>query len=174
MTKLRTDQAQCIVHVYREGLFSSIGHDVELEFRRLEVDVGEDDRISATFDLRSLDVVGALENGKIKRDKLSASDRRDILDNAAKALDVHKHPKAVFESEKVERSEDSVRVSGLLTLHGESESVDVTASRTDGTWVARLTLHQPAYGIKPFKALLGGLKIKPDVDIEMRIPDSRA
>jgi hypothetical protein len=43
--------------------------------------------------------------------------------------------------------------------------------RADGDrWVTDLKLHQPDFGIKPFSAALGALKVKPDVIIRVSVP----
>jgi hypothetical protein len=36
--------------------------------------------------------------------------------------------------------------------------------------VGEVTLHQPDYGIKPYSAMLGTLKIRPDVKVRIRLP----
>jgi hypothetical protein len=36
--------------------------------------------------------------------------------------------------------------------------------------VAEIKLHQPDFGIKPFTAALGALKVKPDVVVRVSVP----
>ena len=45
---------------------------------------------------------------------------------------------------------------------------DVPASIDD--WVAELKLHQPDFGIKPYSAALGALKVKPDILVRVSVP----
>ena len=51
-------------------------------------------------------------------------------------------------------------------LHGRSR--EITLKRT-GDDEAEVTLHQPDYGIKPYSAMFGALKIKPDIRVRLRL-----
>ena len=151
----------CRVTVSPEGMASSMGHIVDLQVTELSFDVGEDDAITAEFDADSLQVVS--EGPK-------DSDRKDIQKNAAKTLEVNKYPKFRFRSTSVQRDGDRARIDGELTLHGKTNPIS-TEARDDGQrWVAEVTIDQRDYGIKPFSAMLGALKVKPEVQIKISVP----
>ncbi|MBW1758625.1 MAG: YceI family protein, partial [Deltaproteobacteria bacterium] len=59
---------------------------------------------------------------------------------------------------------------GTLQLYGKSRSIQTSVRATGGRWVAELKLHQPDFGIKPFSAALGALKVKPDVLVRVSVP----
>jgi len=170
MPSLRPEQAECHVSVFKEGALSRVGHDVRLRFAKLSFAIGDGESMKAEFDIASLEVVGALEHGKVRPHVLSAKDQRDIAANIRKVLQPERYPKAKFESTKVEATDDGYRISGTLSLCGRTRGLELVARRHDGKVVVETTLQQPDFGIKPFKALLGALRIQPGVRVEMSVP----
>ncbi len=162
--------ARCSVIAYKEGLLSAVGHNVRLEVERFEIRIDEDG-VEADFDATSLRPVCAVKDGRDDPGALSAKDlgtiagyvRKDILDSA-------RYPSIRFRSVDYAPDDDEITVEGELELHGETRDIDLTAEREGDEWVARVRLRQPDFGIRPFKALMGALKIKPEVDVELRIP----
>jgi polyisoprenoid-binding protein YceI len=70
----------------------------------------------------------------------------------------------------VARDGDRARIEGDLTLHGVTKPISVEA-RDDGQhWNAKIVLDQRDYGIKPFSAMLGALKVKPNVEVTISVP----
>jgi polyisoprenoid-binding protein YceI len=63
-------------------------------------------------------------------------------------------------------------VTGNLTLHGQTRSVTATIREDGANWTTDVTLQQPDFGIKPYKALGGALKVKPEVRVTVRVPKS--
>jgi len=154
--------AECRVFTFKEGLLSAVAHDLELDVGRFEVEVAGDGSIRASFDPTSLGVVHALSNGAPAPDALSRRDRAKIDANIAKdVLHPKRHPSIRFESTEV--TDEQVR--GRLELHGRTR--DITLDRRGDEVEA--TLHQPDFGIAPFSAMLGTLKIKPDVRVRLRL-----
>lgn len=138
-----------------------MGHIVDLQVTTLSFDVGEDDAITAEFDAASLTVVS--EGPK-------PSDRADIEKNAAKTLEVNKYSKITFTSTSVQRDGDRARIEGDLTLHGVTKPISAEARSDGARWNAEVTINQRDFGIKPFSAMLGALKVKPEVQIKISVP----
>lgn len=142
---------------------AAMGHDVDLSVTTVSFEVGDDDSISAEFDADSLQVVS---------EGPSESDRKDIERNAAKTLETQKYSKIRFRSTSVVRDGDRAKIDGDLTLHGVTNPISVEA-RDDGTrWTAEVTLDQRKYNIKPFSAMMGALKVKPEVKVTISVPSS--
>jgi polyisoprenoid-binding protein YceI len=155
------EAVDCRVSVFREGLMSSVGHDVDLRVTDLSLEVGEDDTITGKFQTDSLQVVS---QGP------SESDKKDIQRNAVKALSAQKYPTIRFSSTSVHRDGDRAKIEGDLTLNGVTNTIS-TEARDDGThWVAEITLDQTKFGLKPFSAMLGALKVKPEVKVTISVP----
>jgi YceI-like domain len=150
----------CRVSVFREGLLTSFGHDLTLKVTNLSLEVGDDDGIVADFDPSSLRV----------ETEVSASERKDIEKNAEKTLEPQKYPKIQFRSVSAVREGDRARIEGDLTLHGVTNPLSVEARDDGARWKATIVLDQRKFGIKPFSAMLGGLKVKPEVEVEISVP----
>lgn len=164
--RFHQDNADVLVFTFKEGLLSAIAHDLKIRVTRFSIDVDQaTNAITATFDPASLEVVAAMKNGQEAPGSLSDPDRRKIEENIRNdVLQVKKYPEIRFASTSVEEDDATgYRVRGLLTLHGQTREVTFT-SRTDGEGqVAEVKIHQPDFGIQPYSAMLGTLRIKPDV-----------
>lgn len=163
------DAATASVHVLteKEGVLSAVAHDLELEVRRFTV-TADDQAITARLEPGSLQVLHALKGGRAS-DALSAKDRKDILTNLAKeVLD----PRGVitFASTSVVRRGADLEVKGTLTLNGKARPLAFTARRQGDRLTADVLLHQPDFGIRPFSAMLGALKVKAGVVVRLSLP----
>ncbi len=161
--------AQCHVLTQKEGLLSAIAHDLQLEVTdfAIEVDFGA---IRMRCNPNSLRVLHAMKDGQ-PLEVLSEKDKQEIQGNIARdVLEVSKYPEITFVSTEVSRTPSGARVTGTLTLHGTSKSIE-SEVRIDGTWyLAEIPLHQPDFGIKPYSAMLGTLKVRPDLVIRVAVP----
>lgn len=138
-----------------------MGHDVTFQVTSLSLDVGDDDGVTVDLDAGSL---------RVTTEAVKESDRKDIEKNTEKTLEVRKYPKIQFRSASVVRDGDRARIEGDLTLHGVTSPISVEA-RDDGQhWNAKIILDQREFGIKPFSAMLGALKVKPEVEVNISVP----
>jgi len=168
------DNADILVFTFKEGLLSAIAHDLKLRVTRFSIAIDEETRaIDARFEPGSLCVVTAMKNGAEAPGALSDSDRRKIEDNVANdVLHPEKFPEVRFVSTSVEEDDGGTgyRVRGRLTLCGQTRDVDFV-SRSDGEGqVCEVKLHQPDWGIQPYSAMLGTLRIKADVIVRVALP----
>jgi len=173
---VRHDQstAQCLVFTYKEGMLSRVGHDLKLRCERFSVEV-EPDRVSATFDPSAFVVVAALKNGRENPGALSAKDQRQILDNMRReVLHPDRYPAIRFSSTRVAAELRTIRVEGELELHGARRPIVVVARQVAGELIAEVDLNTPDFGIAPFSALLGTLKVKPRVKVRVVVPAAPA
>lgn len=160
--------AECLVHTWREGLLSRAGHDLQLRVREFQVRFTESG-VEAVFDPRSFEVVAAMEGGRPRPNLLSERDKRQVVDNIERqVLHTSRFREIRFESGPVD--DDATELRGRLTLHGIERAVTVELAREDDARVARLRIHQPDFRIEPFRAMLGALRIRPEVDVVLRIP----
>ena len=99
---------------------------------------------------------------------LTDSDRREIAATARRLLAVDRHREAEFVATRFQSAgEDGGAMDGTFTLRGLARPLRLQASRA-GTDRYRVTgtVLQSAYGIKPYSAFLGALKVRDAVDIE--------
>jgi polyisoprenoid-binding protein YceI len=164
--------ARCTVLTWREGLLSAVGHDLVLAVTRFEIEV--DDvarRVEARFDAGSLHVVSARRDGHELPGALGGSERRQIDEAVARdVLDADRHPEIRFASTAVDDDGPGFRARGALALHGVERPLVIPVRREGACWVAEARLHQPDYGIVPYRALLGALRVRADVLVRVELP----
>lgn len=172
---IRFDQgsAECLVATFKEGLLSAVAHDLLLRVERFRVEVDPERRVVAgSFDPASLRVVDAVRDGRPAPGVLTAANKSEIESNVARwVLEPDRHPEIRYASTSVEdRPEGGFAVDGALALHGVERPLRVLVE-PDGTgFLARATVHQPDFGIRPYSALLGALRVRADVEIRLRLP----
>ena len=165
------ENADCHVFTFKEGLLAAAGHDVKLRVGDFEV-TADRRGVRGTFEASSLEVVCAMARGAEVPDALSDSDKATIEGYVQDdILQTGEHPEILWETTRMRRDGDgTLRVEGKLTLHGRTKPVKATVTTEGDRLVARARIRQPDFGIKPFKALLGALKIKPVVEVELSVP----
>ncbi|MEZ4362406.1 MAG: YceI family protein [Kofleriaceae bacterium] len=173
MLKLDASAVECRVFTFKEGALSALAHDLELRVTRLTLEVGDEGAapraVRATFDARSLVVLHALRDGK-PTSELSDSDKSKIVETLQReVLDVRKHSEIVYQG-RAEAAGDGFALTGELTLTGRRRAVPLRAAPQGRRMVAETTLHQPDFGIKPYRALLGALKVRPEVKVRISLP----
>jgi polyisoprenoid-binding protein YceI len=175
MATFDASSADCRVFTFKDGALSALAHDLELRVTRFAIEVqqsGRDHTVTATFEAASLVVVHALKNGQ-PTDQLSESDRRKIEKTIGDVLDVRKHPQIRFEATVVAQSSpggDGFVLTGQLALQGRRRTMGLQARPRNGRMTVEATVHQPDFGIRPYTALLGALKVRPDVQVRISLP----
>ena len=171
MPTYRDAELECFVLTFKEGMLSAIAHDLKIAVERGSVTVMDDGSIEATFDPTSLRVVCARKGGKDAPGTLSAGDKKKIEGNIAKdVLHSRKHGEVRFVSKSVAQDGERATITGELTLHGTTQPIAATATKEGGRWVTEVPIHQPDFGIKPYTAMLGTLKVQPTVKVRLSLP----
>ena len=165
--------ATLTVRTGREGVAARAGHDLVLEPTRWNGSLvlgDERSELSVTVDAASFEV--RQSTGGVK--PLTEDDRAQIRRNIAdKVLRIAQHPTITFASTAVERTSDqTVAVAGDLTIAGVSRPVQFDIAMARARLRAELSVLQSEFGIRPFSALMGTLKVADAVEIsaEARLP----
>ena len=168
------DNATLQVKTYREGMASKAGHDLVIDVTSWHATVtsGQDstpESVALSADASSLRV----RDGHGGAKPLSDKDRTDIVKNIDKK--VLGGGEIDFRSTAVERpgSDGRLQVSGELQIGGTARPVSFDLSMSpDGHVEGRVPLKQSEWGIKPFTALMGALKVRDDVEVvlDARLP----
>lgn len=165
-----TPDLDCSIFAFKEGVLSRVGHDLRLRVGRWEV-THSDGVVSARFETASVAVVAAQRDGRDAPGLLSSSDIRQIEKALAdEILEVRRFPTVSFTAKVAARDEARARLEGALTLKGIERRLVVEARLDGERWAATVALHQPDFGITPYRALLGALKIRPDLRVDVRVP----
>ena len=169
-------QGTLLLHTGREGMAKKVGHDLVIQASQwsAKVNVDADNPAASTaivtVDTHSLAVISGEGGAKALSDK----DRKDIKENIdKKVLKTDKFPEITFQSTRVDsKGADKATVHGDVTIMGTARpaSMDITLNGNKAT--GTMTLKQSDWGIKPFSALMGTLKLADvlKVTVEATVP----
>lgn len=172
MARYDASSAECWVFTFKEGLLSSVAHDLRLRVGSFWIEVAEGaGSIEASFDTSSLSVDTPMKDGAPNPNALSAADKLKIAEQIREdVLHSARHPTARFRSSSVTaRADGGYDLAGELTLHGVTKPLVARTALVAGRQQLELSLHQPDFGITPYRAMLGTLKIRPDVQIRLTL-----
>lgn len=174
MQRFDQSSAICRIFTYKEGILSYLTHDLRISVTSFSIAIGGNDHfIDAHFDARSLRVDCAMDNGKERPDLLSSRERNDIDNNIIKnVLHTETYPDIILLSSSVRKEEEkNYLVKAALTLSGRKQEISFGVRKEDSKrYIADVKLHLPDFGITPFSALLGAIRIKPDILVQIEIP----
>jgi polyisoprenoid-binding protein YceI len=170
MARFDETSASCEIFTFREGVLSAVGHDLKLRAGRFAIEV-QTDSVRALFDLSSISLVAAMRSGREDPGALSPRDRREIEQAcASEVLEVQKFAEATFVSSAVRATDAGWSVTGALSLHGRTLEGEFEVRRESGRAVARIDLDVRRFGIKPYSAMLGALRVQPRVTVVVSTP----
>jgi polyisoprenoid-binding protein YceI len=167
--RLGPDNSTLSVRTGRGGAAAKAGHDLVIAVTSWEamLEVGEDPdatSIGLTADAGSLRVQKGTGGMQALGDDDKANIRQTIDDEVLKRQDI------VFRSTSVQPAADGSRLSvqGDLTLAGTTQPIafDLVTGE-DGTLAATAVVTQTRWGIKPYSALFGALKVLDDVEVAL-------
>ena len=167
-----------LIKTGRAGLGRGVGHDLTIEVTRWSATatVADDpagSSVAAAIETGSFEVregVGGLK-------PLTSSDRTEILKNIRdKVLKTREHPLITFRSTSAEGTPEAFTVEGDLTIKGVTRSATVRGQVSGDRLTGSATVVQTRWGIKPYSAMLGQLRVADAVTIEfdLRIPPETA
>jgi polyisoprenoid-binding protein YceI len=167
-----TDKGRITLRTHRDGLVAQAGHDLTIDAVRWsgELAVAEDlapTSLTARIDLSALVVREG--TGGIK--PLTDRDKREIAVTARKVLTADRYPEATFSTTAFDQAADGGgTIEGTLALAGRSRPQRLTVTQPEpGHYLAKTTVRQTDYGIKPYSAFLGSLKVADAVDVEIEL-----
>ncbi|MFB9834684.1 YceI family protein [Actinoallomurus acaciae] len=153
----------------RSGLGRRAGHDLTMEVARWSgeavIDLGDPSAsaVTAEIDPASFEVVEG--GGGVVA--LTAADRIEILKTVReKILKTRAHPAIRFRSTGAAGSPAAFTVEGELTIMGVTRPVTVRGRIFDDRLTGEATVVQSRWGIKPYSALFGQLRVADEVKIE--------
>lgn len=167
----KIDDASIHVLTFKDGLLARLAHDLRLELGRHAINV-EGDTVSGLFWPDTLTVAGTLADGRLNPSGLSAKDCRDVVDNLQrKILETRKYPTVEFSGKISSRNEASLTIEGTLTIKGKSQNITLSANRNRGRVQGEVTLVPTRWGIRPFKAALGAIKLQDRISVGFDLAD---
>jgi hypothetical protein len=170
--QLDSDSAECLIFTFKEGLFSAVAHDLKLRVDEFEVAIDEPTRsVAAIFNADSLRVIAAMRDGNEDPAALSEENRHQIeLNIRLDVLESRQFPDIVFVSESVDEKDKGYIVRGELALHGVTQRITFPVTRRSDALLAEVHVYQPDYGIVPYSAMMGAIRVRPTVNVRLTVP----
>jgi len=163
------------VRTYREGVAAKVGHDLVMDVTRWEatVEIADASSVELTADPRSLEVREGLHGLK----PLSGRDRVEIRKNIDEKV-LRGRPIG-FRSSALRADGGRLAVEGDLTIAGVTRPITATLDLDDdGNVSGTIPVTQSEWGIKPYRGMMGALKVRDELElvITARLPaaDSRS
>lgn len=163
--------ARLLVRTGRDGVAARVGHDLTITFAEWsgQLTLTGDDvaaaSVRATFETSSIKILDG-SGGALP---LTPIDRREIRRTARRLLEVDQHPIATFASTSIERAGERATIAGTLSIRGASAPVTIVVSTHGNGWRGATTIRQTSFGIRPYRAFLGALRLADEVDIEVEV-----
>jgi len=156
------ENARLTIRTTRQGAAAKAGHDLLIEVGTWEatLDLESQPALTLIADSRSLRVIEG--TGGLKA--LSEDDKVDIKKTIDK--EVLKGTPIEFRSSEVRESSGGFSVQGELSLNGKRAPVSFElATGDDGRVTGSATVKQTEFGMKPYTALFGALKVADEVTV---------
>jgi polyisoprenoid-binding protein YceI len=167
---LGPDDGTLSVRTGRTGTVAKAGHDLLIHVAAWSATLDlETPRVTLDADATSLHVVEGTGGMKSLDEDDRANIRQTIDDEILKRADIR------FRSTAAERTDGGLAVRGELTLVGATRPLAFDLALDDGRVKGVALLTQTEWGIKPYSALFGALKVADEVRVEIdaRLPQSR-
>lgn len=166
--QLGPDDGTLKLYTFREGVAQKVGHDLVIEVTGWSAvatvaESGELSAVELEVDSRSLQV----REGHNGLKPLSDRDRREIVSNIEGKV-LHGSP--------IRFVSDAIDLTGGLTVRGRLTIVEVERPANfelqlgdDGRVTGRLAVVQSEWGIKPYRGLMGALKVRDEVQLGLDV-----
>lgn len=168
----------------RDGLAATAGHDLTIEITQWSAELEVTDDLAPTgltvrADMNSL----VVREGRGGVKPLTDRDRREIAGTARRMLRADQFPAATFTATQFDRNGEGGTLTGTLSLAGRDRPLRLTVTSTNGSgevgpadgpgpggsYHATAVVRQTDFGIKPYTAFLGALKVSDQVRLEIDV-----
>ena len=168
--RVGADDRTLQVRTYREGLAQKVAHELIIDVGQWDAaaEVSADGTLSAVqldADPGSLQVREGLHGLKPLTDKDRADIRKTIAEKILRGRPI------VFRSTAVEPANGGLAVRGELELAGSTRSASFELNVTaDGRLRGTLPVTQSEWGIKPYRGMMGALKVRDQIEVILDVP----
>ncbi|MGA8329880.1 MAG: YceI family protein [Mycobacterium sp.] len=166
---LNSSDGELLIRTGVTGPAAAVGHRLTIAMRRWQAtttwDADEPVAAELAVEVDSLQVV----RGEGGLTPLSGPEKVVVRRNALGSLDARKFSRIVYSTNAIEKTEEGYRLSGDLTIRGNSrpQVVDVRADDDGDSWrlSSETVITQSDFGVKPYSQLLGAVKVADDVTV---------
>ena len=160
------DNATLTVRTKKGGAAAKAGHDLEIAVTKWSatLEVGESPSASLTADSTSFRVIEGTGGVKPLDDEEKAAIPETIDEDVLKGTAIEFHASRV----EVDRGGHTVDIEGELELFGAKKPVSFSLGvGFDGRLAGTARVKQSEWGIEPYTALFGTLKVADEVEVEI-------
>lgn len=166
--KLGPDNGTLLVRTKKGGAAAAAGHNLKIEVATWSatLEIAEDpaqSRIELTADSRSMKVLEGSGGVMNLGDDDKANIKQTIDEEVLKGATIEFHSTQV----QIGPATDQVHVVGELELAGARAPVTFELSVPDGRLTGSAIIKQTDFGMKPYSALFGTLKVLDEVTVEV-------
>ena len=169
--RLGPKSGRLLVNTTRTGLGAKAGHDLTIEVTRWHGHATVDTAVPANSSVTIQVDVGSFQvrqgTGGVK--PLTGTDRAEIHKTLKQILHTAQHPTITFRSRRVAGSATSFACDGELTIMGVTQPVTLQGRVTDGRVIGGATVVQSRWGIRPYSAFFGALKLSDEVNVDVDV-----
>ncbi len=163
-----TAKSVMTVHVYKSGLLSAFGHNHEIAaaIASGKVNVAN----------REVELHAPAQGLQVRDPGVSDKDRAEIQRTmlGPEVLDAERHPEIAFKSSGAVQAGPGIwKVTGKLTLHGQTRTVAAEVREDGDHYVGTSRFKLTEFGIQPVKVAGGTVKVKDEILIEFNIQLAR-
>jgi polyisoprenoid-binding protein YceI len=169
--RLGPESGRLLVNTTRTGLGAKAGHDLTIEVTRwhghatVDTAVPANSSVTIQVDVDSFQVRQG--TGGVK--PLTGTDRAEIHKTLKQVLHTAQHPTITFRSSRVDGSAASFACDGELTIMGVTHPVALQGRVTDGRVVGGASVVQSRWGIRPYSAFFGALRLRDEVKVDFDV-----
>jgi hypothetical protein len=157
------------VFTYKAGLLARVAHDLRLSVQRHELSL-QAHKLRGFCAADSLKVDGVMTAHGLDATVLSEKDQRQILETVrSEILQSERHPRIEFEGEVKELSSTSFEARGRLRLKSQDRPLVVHLEHKGDHLQAAFELKPSEFGIPPYKALAGAIKLEDRVRVTIDV-----
>jgi polyisoprenoid-binding protein YceI len=161
--ELGPDDGTLALRTGRTGTVAKAGHDLLIHVTKWAgtLETGDAPSVALDADATSLKVREGSGGMKALDDGDLANIEQTIDDEVLKRQDIS------FRSTRVEETADGLSVTGDLTLRGATRPIAFDLALTDDRVRGVAVVKQTEWGMKPYTALFGALKVADEVRVEI-------
>jgi hypothetical protein len=157
------------IFTYKSGLLARMAHDLQLTAQRCELTL-QGRQLHAACAADSLRVDGAVTSHGLAPDALSATDKQQVEQTVrTEILDSARYPTIELTARIDDGGKDRLRVSGTLRVRDQERPIEVEVQRRGDSLQTELELTPSQFGIAPYKALAGAIKLQDRVRVVVTI-----
>lgn len=151
-----------VIHVFtfREGLLARLAHDLRLRVAAFEITLQRGE-VRGVFEAASLRVDGVAEGSRVDPERLSPEDKAKIEQTVrTELLHAASHPRIELRGVIREAGGSSV-LEGTLRINGIEQPVELPLLAAEGGRIsAEVTITPSRFGIKPYRAIGGAIRLQ--------------